>query len=116
MTADLATPLAIEPVLTVDEVMSILKAGRSKIYRMMSSGELEAIKVGNSTRVTASSVRGLIDNAPRGLHDSRVYRDLQNRRRVRGRPRKQAQEAGPQAKRRGRPRKLKSTSPAATGA
>ena len=42
--------------LRVPEVQSLLAVSRGTVYNMMSSGELERVKVGRSTRISRSSI------------------------------------------------------------
>ena len=49
--------------LTVKEVMSVLKIGRTKTYELIAAGQLEFIKFGTrTTRVKADSVEKLVAN------------------------------------------------------
>lgn len=47
--------------LTVPEVMAVLKLGRCTVYDLIRSGRLESIKVGRSRRVPADAIDALID-------------------------------------------------------
>ncbi|CNF22465.1 Conserved hypothetical protein (excisionase?) [Mycobacterium tuberculosis] len=49
-------PLAEAKLLTVPEVMALLRLGRCKVYDLIRSGELESIKVGRARRVPADAV------------------------------------------------------------
>jgi len=56
MTADTAPPGQLEPaglLLTVDEAAERLRLGRTLVYRLIMSGELESVKVGRLRRVPA---------------------------------------------------------------
>ncbi|MFD4863630.1 helix-turn-helix domain-containing protein [Streptomyces atratus] len=48
--------------LTVPEVMTRLKLGRSTVYDLIRSRRLVSITIGRSRRVPADSVRDFIDN------------------------------------------------------
>jgi len=50
-----------EPIcVTVNEAARMLGIGRTKLYALISSGELEVVKIGRATRVTTTSMRELI--------------------------------------------------------
>jgi excisionase family DNA binding protein len=56
MTAETASPGEPEPaglLLTVDEAAERLRLGRTFVYRLIMSGELESVKVGRLRRVPA---------------------------------------------------------------
>jgi excisionase family DNA binding protein len=56
MTAETASPDEPEPVgllLTVEEAAERLRLGRTFVYRLIMSGELESVKVGRLRRVPA---------------------------------------------------------------
>ena len=55
MAAD-ATPLSDVRFLTVAEVASIMRVSKMTVYRLVHSGELEAIRVGRSFRVPEQAV------------------------------------------------------------
>ena len=55
MTAD-ATPLSDVRFLTVAEVATIMRVSKMTVYRLVHSGELEAIRVGRSFRVPEQAV------------------------------------------------------------
>lgn len=48
-------------ILTRDEVMDILKIGRSTFYKLIKSGELKSFKEGNRYKVPAESIEDYID-------------------------------------------------------
>ncbi|MFB7862244.1 helix-turn-helix domain-containing protein [Streptomyces sp. NPDC056069] len=48
--------------LTVPEVMALLKLGRSTVYDLIRSRRLVSITIGRSRRVPADAVRDFIDN------------------------------------------------------
>ena len=56
MAADAATPLSDVRFLTVAEVASIMRVSKMTVYRLVHSGELEAIRVGRSFRVPEQAV------------------------------------------------------------
>lgn len=59
------TPLSDVRFLTVAEVASIMRVSKMTVYRLVHSGELEAIRVGRSFRVPEHAVNQY-------LHDSFV--------------------------------------------
>ena len=52
----MATASHVPLLLRIPEVQARLAVGRSTVYELISSGELEVIYIGRSVRVTASSV------------------------------------------------------------
>jgi excisionase family DNA binding protein len=63
-----AMPAVVEPLLhTIEEAGQILGLGRSSIYKLIEQGHLEAVRILTATRITGTSIRALLDNAPRGL-------------------------------------------------
>jgi excisionase family DNA binding protein len=56
----------VEPVAVAPKVaFAAIGVGNTKGYELINSGELEAVKLGRSTRITWESVKQLIQNAPR---------------------------------------------------
>lgn len=49
-----------QQLLTVPEVMAVLRLGRCTVYDLIRSGRLESIKVGRSRRVPADAVNALV--------------------------------------------------------
>jgi excisionase family DNA binding protein len=62
MAAD-ATPLNEVRFLTVAEVAAIMRVSKMTVYRLVHSGELEAIRVGRSFRVPEQAVTGYLREA-----------------------------------------------------
>jgi len=56
MAATETTPLSDVRFLTVAEVASIMRVSKMTVYRLVHSGELEAIRVGRSFRVPEQAV------------------------------------------------------------
>ncbi len=56
MAATETTPLSDVRFLTVAEVASIMRVSKMTVYRLVHSGELEAIRVGRSFRVPEQTV------------------------------------------------------------
>jgi excisionase family DNA binding protein len=52
--------LCVNEILTRDEVMELLKIGRSTFYELIQSGKLKAFKEGNRYKVPASAVENYI--------------------------------------------------------
>ena len=48
--------------LKTEDVMAILKVGRSTVYKLISSGELPAVKVGTSRRILLKDLNNYIEN------------------------------------------------------
>jgi len=53
-----------ETLLTVRDTMARLRLARSTVYSLIAQRKLDALKIGTATRITESSVRKLIDDAP----------------------------------------------------
>lgn len=49
-------------ILTRDEVMEILKIGRSTFYKMLQTGELKGFKEGNRYKMPAQSIEEYVNN------------------------------------------------------
>ncbi len=62
MTAE-TTPLSDVRFLTVSEVATIMRVSKMTVYRLVHSGELEAIRVGRSFRVPESAVNQYLRDA-----------------------------------------------------
>jgi excisionase family DNA binding protein len=62
MAAD-ATPLNEVRFLTVAEVAAIMRVSKMTVYRLVHSGELDAIRVGRSFRVPEQAVSGYLREA-----------------------------------------------------
>lgn len=51
----------IEPIcVRVDEAARMLGLGRTKLYELIGSGEITAIKLGKATRITTESLRDFV--------------------------------------------------------
>lgn len=48
--------------LTPKDVMDILGVGKNTVYRLLDSGELPAVRIGNRWRVASESLRMLISS------------------------------------------------------
>lgn len=50
-----------EPIcIRVNEAARMIGVGRTKLYAMIASGELEAVKLGKATRITTASLHDLV--------------------------------------------------------
>lgn len=49
-----------QQLLTVPEVMAILRLGRCTVYDLIRSGRLESIKVGRSRRIPAAAIDAFV--------------------------------------------------------
>ena len=58
--------------LKIPEVMDRLAVGRSKVYELMSSGELRSVKVGRSRRVPSDELERFIAELDDTRPDTRV--------------------------------------------
>lgn len=51
----------VEPIcVRINDAARMIGIGRTKLYELISSGELETIKIGKATRVTAASLHELV--------------------------------------------------------
>jgi excisionase family DNA binding protein len=50
------------PLHTIDGVMSDLKLGRTRVYELIKSNALVAVKLGQGTRITDESLQGFKKN------------------------------------------------------
>lgn len=59
-----AAPLAIEPLtVRIPVAIQLTGIGRSKLYELIKSGDLETVKIGTATLVTMASLRRLVERA-----------------------------------------------------
>ena len=55
------TPPLVEPIcVRVNEAARMIGIGRTKLYELIASGEIEAIKLGKSTRIMTVSLHELV--------------------------------------------------------
>lgn len=54
--------IAAKEILTREEVMEILKIGRSTFYKLLQTGELKGFKEGNRYKVPAQSIEEYVNN------------------------------------------------------
>ena len=57
------TPVSDDRFLTVSEVATIMRVSKMTVYRLVHSGELEAIRVGRSFRVPEAAVNQYLRDA-----------------------------------------------------
>lgn len=50
---------------TVEETASILSLGRTAVYQLLQSGQLESVKIGKARRVLHSSIEAFIEKLRR---------------------------------------------------
>lgn len=52
----------VEPIcVRVNDAARMIGVGRTKLYELISSGELETVKIGNATRITTASLHNLVE-------------------------------------------------------
>ncbi|GGD39145.1 helix-turn-helix domain-containing protein [Croceicoccus pelagius] len=52
----------VEPIcVRVNDAARMIGVGRTKLYELISSGELETVKIGKATRITTASLHQLIN-------------------------------------------------------
>lgn len=52
----------VEPIcVRVNDAARMIGIGRTKLYELIATGEIETVKIGKATRVTTASLRGLVD-------------------------------------------------------
>ncbi|MBS0474319.1 MAG: helix-turn-helix domain-containing protein [Proteobacteria bacterium] len=57
----MTAPPSVEPIcVKVNEAARMIGVGRTKLYELIASGEIEAIKLGKSTRITTASLKKLV--------------------------------------------------------
>ncbi len=61
MTQKASAEEAVEQLLTTEEVMHSLRVSRSKIYLMVATGELRALRMGRKMRFRKRDVQALIE-------------------------------------------------------
>ncbi|WP_156839840.1 helix-turn-helix domain-containing protein [Novosphingobium aquimarinum] len=51
----------VEPIcVRINDAARMIGVGRTKLYELISTGELETVKIGKSTRVTTASIHDLV--------------------------------------------------------
>jgi len=51
----------VEPIcVRINDAARMIGIGRTKLYELISTGELEAVKIGKATRVTTTSIHELV--------------------------------------------------------
>ena len=52
----------LEPIcVRVNDAARMIGIGRTKLYELISSGELETVKIGKATRITTASLHALVN-------------------------------------------------------
>jgi len=52
----------VEPIcVRVNDAARMIGVGRTKLYELISNGELETIKIGKATRITMASLHNLVE-------------------------------------------------------
>lgn len=51
--------------LSIGETVRLFGIGRTKLYELINSGDIEALKLGRRTLIRANSARSYIDGLPR---------------------------------------------------
>ena len=54
--------IAAKEILTREEVMEVLKIGRSTFYKLIQTGQLKGFKEGNRDKVPVKSIEDYVDN------------------------------------------------------
>ncbi|GAA5059142.1 hypothetical protein GCM10023208_26120 [Erythrobacter westpacificensis] len=53
---------SVEPIcVRVNDAARMIGVGRTKLYELISSGELETVKIGKATRITTASLHNLVE-------------------------------------------------------
>lgn len=59
-------PAPLPPMLvSVEDAARLLSVGRTKIYELIGSGDLDGRKAGKSTRIVMASIHQYVENLPR---------------------------------------------------
>ena len=67
----------VEPIcVRVNDAARMIGVGRTKLYQLIATGEVEMVKIGKATRVTTASLRelvgrGSLDKLKRNRHDTK---------------------------------------------
>ncbi|GGD34627.1 helix-turn-helix domain-containing protein [Croceicoccus pelagius] len=67
----------VEPIcVRINDAARMIGIGRTKLYELISRGEVETVKIGKATRVTTASLRELVgrrssDKLKRNRHDTK---------------------------------------------
>ena len=57
----MTAPPPVEPIcVKVNDAARMIGVGRTKLYELIALGEIEAIKLGKSTRITTASLKRLV--------------------------------------------------------
>jgi excisionase family DNA binding protein len=58
----------LQKLLTVEEVMQVLRISRPTLYRMLRAAKLEPVKIGKRTLFEMTDIRALIDRSKHGIN------------------------------------------------
>jgi len=54
-------PQPVEPIcVRINDAARMIGVGRTKLYELIATGELETVKIGKATRITTASLRELV--------------------------------------------------------
>lgn len=57
----MTAPPPVEPIcVKVNDAARMIGVGRTKLYELIASGEIEVVKLGKSTRITAASLHKMV--------------------------------------------------------
>ena len=57
----MSAPQSVEPLcVKVNDAARMIGIGRTKLYELISKGELETVKIGKATRITTASLHELV--------------------------------------------------------
>lgn len=57
----MSCPQSVEPIcIRVNDAARMIGVGRTKLYELISAGELETVKIGKATRVTTASLHKFV--------------------------------------------------------
>ena len=57
-------------IVTVKEVKNFLKFSESTIYKLISTGEIPAFRIGDSWRFDMEEIKAMVENAKQSIRDS----------------------------------------------
>ena len=59
-------------VLTVEDIMKILKIGRNKAYSLLKDGKIKSIRIGTMHRIPKNSLIMFLENSCRSIENQRL--------------------------------------------
>jgi len=58
---------SVEPIcVRINDAARMIGVGRTKLYELIATGEVETVKIGTATRVTTASLRALVRRRQKG--------------------------------------------------